>query len=212
MAKGKREPTKFDHAKAAAKLRLAKKGVADALNEVLTLYRPLLLKIANEEMDAKLKVKEAASDLVQQTLLEAHQNFEKFKTAEPEEFLVWLRHLLRDNIADAIRQYRRAKKREIGRERPLASDHVRELLGKLSMRRDPGPQSDAIRQEDRQRILDALEKLDRENRQVLLWRFRDGLKYEDIGRKIDRRPDAARMLCNRALKRLKEIFGPSSDE
>ncbi len=212
MKKDERDSKDFDDAKAAAMLRLAQEGNADAIGDILMLYRPLLLTIANQELDAKLKIKEAASDLVQTTILEAHQNFEKFKSCEPEEFLVWLRQLLRDNMADAARKYRRAKKRQISRERPLASDHVRELIGRLSMRREPGPQSDAIRREDQQKIVDAVEKLDREYRQVLIWRFRDGLEFAEIGAKIDRSPDAARMLCNRAMKQLKSILGPPSDE
>lgn len=212
MTDASEDKPKFDEALAAAMLRLAQEGNADAIGDILMLYRPLLLKMANQELDAKLRIKEAASDLVQKTLLEAHQNFAKFKSCEPEEFLAWLRQLLRDNMADAARRYRRAKKRQISRERPLASDHVRELIGRLSMRREPGPQSDAIRREDRQRIVDAFEKLDREYRQVLIWRFRDGLEFAEIGAKIDRSPDAARMLCNRALKQLKSILGPTADE
>lgn len=74
------------------------------------------------------------------------------------------------------------------------------------MRKDPGPQSDAIRREDRERVIAAMDKLDRAYRQVLLWRFRDGLEFAAIGAKIERSADATRMLCNRAMKRIKEIM------
>ena len=49
------------------------------LGQLLEAYRPYLLRIANEEIDADLRGKAGGSDLVQQTFLEVHKDFANFQ-------------------------------------------------------------------------------------------------------------------------------------
>ena len=65
---------------------------------------------------AGLHGKVAASDLVQETLLEAGRDFAHFGGHTRHELLGWLRRILLNNLADANRRYLYAEKREAGRE------------------------------------------------------------------------------------------------
>src|SRR5260370_40925124 len=59
-----------------------------------------------------------ASDIVQQTLLEAQQKLHQFQGQSKEELAAWLRRALVHNLADAFRALGRAK-RDVSRERSL---------------------------------------------------------------------------------------------
>jgi RNA polymerase sigma-70 factor (ECF subfamily) len=183
-------------------------GETSAVDALLEAYRPFLLRIAKHEVAPRLKRKEAPSDLVQKTLIEAHRDFARFQSADPSEFFDWLRRILLNNIHDARRRYIRSQKRRIDKELPLASDHAQNLIRELSIRNQCSPESDAIRKEDNEWVNDALERLSRRYRQAILWRYRDGLSYEEIAAKIDRSVDAVRMLCRRSLDELKTLLGP----
>jgi DNA-directed RNA polymerase specialized sigma24 family protein len=63
-----------------------------------------------------------------------------------------------------------------------------------------------VRKERVARLLASIDKLPREYRQIILWRSRDELTWPEIGRKVDRSPDAVRMFWKRAMARLKKIL------
>src|SRR5262245_33279165 len=68
-----------------AEIDSARGGSPQALGKLLNSCRPYLLKIANEFFPADLQPKAGASDLVQQTFLEAHKDFAHFGGATEEE-------------------------------------------------------------------------------------------------------------------------------
>ncbi len=61
----------------AAALRRARAGDPEALGDVLSRCRGYLLAMAQAEMQADLRPKAAASDLVQETLLEGQRDFDR---------------------------------------------------------------------------------------------------------------------------------------
>src|SRR5262249_59475811 len=92
---------------------------AEALGQALEACRGYLLLIAQRELDSDLQAKGGASDLVQETLVDALRDFGRFHGESEAELQAWLRQLLLHNLVDFTRHYRQAKKRQIGRELEL---------------------------------------------------------------------------------------------
>src|SRR5688572_10144944 len=102
----------------AERLQAARAGSNDALGEALEACRAYLLFIANEELTPDLQAKGGASDLVQQTFLDAQRDFHRFQGDSDVELRAWLREVLRCNAANFARHHR-AQKRQAAREVPL---------------------------------------------------------------------------------------------
>src|SRR5437773_7487633 len=92
----------------------ARSGSREALGRVLEAYRAYLLLIANRQLDPELRAKGGASDLVQETFLEAQRDFAHFHGDSPGEVQAWLKQLLLHNLANFARRYRETGKRQLG--------------------------------------------------------------------------------------------------
>src|SRR5438094_4777276 len=78
-------------------------------------YRDYLHLLARLQLDPRLAGKVDPSDVVQQTLVKAHQNREQFRGNTAAEQAGWLRRILANTLIDAARKFGR----EIDHERPL---------------------------------------------------------------------------------------------
>src|SRR3954462_1863633 len=86
-------------------LQEARAGDAATLGRLLELYRRYLALLARVQIGQRLRGKADASDLVQETFLEAHRNFARFRGTSEVEFVRWLRQILAANLADLFRRY-----------------------------------------------------------------------------------------------------------
>ncbi len=68
-------------------------------------FRGYLLMLARIQMDACLQGIIDPSDVVQQTLLKAHQQREQFRGRTDAERAAWLRQILAHSMIDALRKY-----------------------------------------------------------------------------------------------------------
>ena len=84
----------------------ARAGSPEALGQLLDGCRGYLMRIARDELDPRLQAKGGASDLVQETFLEAQRDFAAFTGDSEAELLAWLRHRLRYRVAKFVRSYR----------------------------------------------------------------------------------------------------------
>ena len=98
---------------AAQWLPAARQGSREALGQALQACRNYLLLVASKELDPELQAKGGASDLVQQTFLEAQCDFARFQGSSEDELLAWLRRLLLHNLGDFTRRYRDTSKRAV---------------------------------------------------------------------------------------------------
>jgi RNA polymerase sigma-70 factor (ECF subfamily) len=187
---------------AAQWLTAARAGSPDALGHALEACRPYLLLIAQHELDSDLQAKGGASDLVQETLVDALRDFPRFQGESQAELHAWLRQLLLHNLADFTRHYRHVEKREIGREIELEAGNSSAERGGALEAPGPSPSGEAIQDEQSRAIERALERLPEEYQQVLKLRFEEDRSFEEIGRLMNLTPNAARKLWTRAVKRL----------
>ena len=62
-------------------------------------FRTYLLTVAERALAPELKTKEGASDVVQETLVEAHRIFHRFEGRSEEALRAWLQKLLMNQVA-----------------------------------------------------------------------------------------------------------------
>ena len=99
----------------------ARRGSREALGQALEACRLYLLSIADRQLDEDLQAKGGASDLVQETFLEAQRDFEQFRGSSPDELRAWLRQVLLHNLGAFTRRFRTTSKRAVGLEVALQS-------------------------------------------------------------------------------------------
>ena len=83
---------------------------------LLERYRQYLLMIANEVIGPELRAKLGASDLVQDTFLEAQRRLDGFRGRTGAELRAWLREILECRLANLRRSYLTTEKRRHVRE------------------------------------------------------------------------------------------------
>jgi RNA polymerase sigma-70 factor (ECF subfamily) len=180
----------------------ARKGSGKALGELMQFSRQYMLLIANEELPDQLRAKGGASDLVQDAQLEATRAFADFQGQSAPELLAWLREILLHNLQDFTRRFTQVAKRQVFREIPLADLESKANRAAGLQADESTPSSPLHRQELAQKIESALMQLPEDYRQVILWRHREGLSFEEISQRLGRSVGAARKLWSRAVQQL----------
>jgi RNA polymerase sigma-70 factor, ECF subfamily len=189
-------------------IRRCRAGEERARAELLTRYHPYLQMLAQAQLGRHLRARCAPSDLVQQTLLEAHRDFGAFQGEHEAELLAWLRRILAHNLYNENRRIA-AQKRDAAREVSLEQvraglEHSSLALGRCIPADTPSPSQMAVRNESAVRLADALARLPADYQTVLLLRVFEGLSAEEVGRQMGRKAGAVRMLQMRALAALRE--------
>jgi RNA polymerase sigma-70 factor (ECF subfamily) len=178
-------------------------------------YRDYLRLLARLHLDPRLRGKLDPSDVVQQTMLEAYRAMSGWDEHSPAERAAWLRRILARNLANAIRDFTRAR-RDVNRERSLeaALDASSIRLGELIPDAGPTPDDQAEQNERLLRLAHALIELPEAQREAVVLRHYENWTLEAISRHLDRSPAAVAGLLHRAMKTLRlrlqppEIGGP----
>jgi RNA polymerase sigma-70 factor (ECF subfamily) len=193
---------------AAQWLPAARAGSREALGRVLEAARQYLVSIARQELDPDLRAKNSPSDLVQETFVEAQCAFGHFQGDTEAELLAWLRQLLLHRVGKLRRHYRDTQKRRLAREVALGGDSTSNGPAEGLAANMLSPSGQAMEHEQDQVLQAALRRLPDDYRQVISLRYQEQLPFEEIGRLLQRSPEAARKLWARAVERLHEELDP----
>ena len=183
----------------------ARRGSEEALGRALEACRPYLLQVAREELAPQLRAKLGASDLVQETFLEAQRDFRRFRGCSEADWLAWMRRILLNNVANQTRHFRHTKKRRLGREVALSDAPLDELI---EPRTDQGgsPSRQARQRERDAALAAALARLPEPQQQVIRLRNYERLTFEEVGRRMGRSAEAVRKLWGRAIESLQQLL------
>jgi RNA polymerase sigma-70 factor (ECF subfamily) len=170
-------------------------------------FRSWLHLLAKLHLDPHLRGKLDASDIVQQTLLQAHQARDQFRGQGDGERAAWLRQILARNLAHAVRDFGRDK-RDVARERSLeaALDASSARLEAWLAAEQSSPSQQAQRNEQAVRLAEALEQLPEAQREAVVLHYFQGCPVADVARQLDRTPAAVAGLLHRGLKQLRECL------
>ena len=190
-------------------LREARAGDVSVLGELLELYRRYLALLARVEIGRRLQGKVDASDLVQETFLEAHRNFARFRGTSEAQLVRWLRQILAANLANLLRRYLGTQGRDVCREHDLAAafDRSSAVLDGGLVAPHSSPSQQAARREQSVRLADALAQLPDDYREVIVLRHLEGLTFPQAARRMGRSLDSVEKLWMRALARLRQSLG-----
>jgi RNA polymerase sigma-70 factor, ECF subfamily len=178
--------------------------VPDQPGMALERFRGYLHVLARLQLGPRYRAKCDASDVVQTTLLKAHQALAEFRGREPAELAVWLRQILARTLADLMRDLGRGR-RDVGLERSLdlaLEDSSAHLQAALAADQS-SPSEQAIRHEQSVRLAEALERLPEPQREALLLKHCEGWSLAEVGRHLGRSPAAVASLLRRGLKQLR---------
>jgi RNA polymerase sigma-70 factor (ECF subfamily) len=186
----------------------ARAGSREALGKVLEAAQQYLLSIARQELDPDLRAKNSPSDVVQETFVEAQRAFGHFQGDTEDELLAWLRQLLLHRVGKLRRRYRDTQKRRLAREVALGGDDSSDGPAGGLAANGLSPSGQAMEHEQDQALQAALGRLPEDYRRVITLRYQEQLPFEEIGRLLQRSPDAARKLWARAVEQLHEELDP----
>ena len=186
----------------------ARGGDRSQLGHLFEACRSYLGVIARAQVEPWMQAKVDASDIVQQTLLEAHRDFGRFQGKSGAEWIAWLREILSHNAADFVRQYGGTEKRQARRERSLLPQTDSSSAGRFWDPADPGesPSQQLIRQERELQVADALAQLPPDYQEVVMLRNLQRLPFDEVARRMGRSRPAVQMLWMRALHKLQEAL------
>jgi RNA polymerase sigma-70 factor (ECF subfamily) len=191
-------------------LALARTGGPDALGQLLEHYRSYLVILARVQIGRRLQRKVEAGDLVQETFLEAHRAFPRFRGTTEAELVQWLRQILAARVAMLVRHYFGTRRRNADLERELADelDQSSRLLGGAFVASGTSPSQGAARREQAVILADALARLPEDYRTVIRLRHLDGLTFPEVSERMGRSVDAVEKLWARALVQLRRLLPP----
>lgn len=193
-------------------LQEARAGDAETLGQLFEMYRRYLALLARVQIGQQLRGKVDASDVVQETFLDAHRHFGRFQGTSEGQLVRWLRQILAAKLADLLRRYLGTEGRDVRMERALEADLERSsvlmdrgLIAPLS-----SPSEQASRREQSVLLADALAALPDDYREVLVLRHLEGLTFPQVAVRMSKTLDSVEKLWMRGLARLRQEMGGAS--
>jgi len=176
-------------------LRAVRGGSEAALSDLLERYGPRLLAVIRSRMGPVLRDRMESRDVLNAVLLKAFQHLDAFEGGDGRALTAWMSRIAENEIHDLVDRHRRAR-RDGRREEPLPDD-----LGRLA-ERCRSQTSRLVLREETERVLRAIARLEPDHREVILLRRQDERSWEEVSARMERSPDACRMLLARALAAL----------
>ncbi len=170
-------------------------------------YRALLrVQVRKLQLSPTLAKRFDSSDLVQETLLRAHQHHDQFRGQTDAQLLAWLYEILRNVIHDEMAKAH-AQKRDAALEQSLdaalasASDHLGKYLAVQA-----SPAEWAERKEQLLRAAEAIDRLPEEQRDAVVLRDLEGLPLAEVAARLGRTEKSAAGLLRRGREALRRTL------
>jgi len=181
----------------------ARDGSPSSLGRLFEQNRKYLLTLASRRMAVDLQAKLGASDLVQDTFVEAQRDFPRFHGTTEHEFLTWLFGILANRYSKASRHHRLTHKRAVSREASdaIASQALSQLADELHT-----PCTNVAAVEERDRLQSALDRMPPGEREILVLRIWQQSSFAEIGVAINCSAEAARKRFLRAVEALQTLL------
>jgi RNA polymerase sigma-70 factor (ECF subfamily) len=188
-------------------LERVREGDDDARALLLERYRNYLHLLARSLVGRTHDAPLDASDLVQETYLEAHRDLTDFRGKEEPQLVRWLRQILLRNLANQVKYHHR-QSRDLRRHVSLdvLLERSSEFWTHAQVEPMSTPSSVATRREQAVLLADALARLRPDQREVVILRTFERRSFAEIAALLDRSADASRKLWMRAIQALQGLL------
>jgi RNA polymerase sigma-70 factor (ECF subfamily) len=173
-------------------------------------YRSYLHLLARTQLGTQLQGKVDPSDVVQQTLLQAHAHRDQFRGETDAERAAWLRKILANTLAEAARRFGQPG-RDVARERSLEAT-LNESSARLEAflaDHESSPSQRAVRHERLLGLATALASLPEDQRVAVELRHLQGCSVATISETMGKSDAAVSGLLRRGLKTLRQALDDS---
>lgn len=179
-----------------------RRGDRDAFTLLVERYRRRLAILIQTRLGPELRGEVEVDDVFQETLLRAYRDLDHFEYRTPGSFLRWLASIAGHVIVDLARY--QGRDRRAGEVVPFRS--ASNPLGPEPA--DTVTPSRIFAQDERVRtVLNRLEALPPDYREVILLAKFEGLETAEVAERMGKSREAVALLLHRALKRLRELSG-----
>lgn len=173
-------------------VRKAQEGDRKAFAALLEHHRERLERTVQRELGQHLGREAALEDVLQETGLRALNSIKAFRYFNDESFPRWLLGIANHVVLELAAREERSRKLYL---KPNVAS------GEVSPSR-------LVRREERfDRLVEALNALNEDHRKVIVLARIEGLRIQEIAKRMDRSENAVLLLLSRALKKLKDAFG-----
>ncbi len=168
-------------------------------------YRSYLTLLADLQLRPRLRVKAGASDIVQQTMFDAHRDLAGFRGKSEAELRAWLKVILNNNLHALGRRYRTLKRNarlEVTLQEQQSRSSVR--LHHHLVADQSSPSTALSRMERTEQLTEALLKLLEDERTAVILKHYHNWPVAEIAVHLGRTQVAVAGLLRRGLKKLRE--------
>jgi RNA polymerase sigma-70 factor (ECF subfamily) len=195
-----------DSAETQQLLEQARHGEPAALEQLFARHREWLRQAIILRLDRRVTARVDASDVLQETYLEAARRMADYLKRPEMPFALWLRWLAREKVLAYHRQHLAADKHAVSRELPpLPVDSSAQFVGGM-LGKGPTPSQALAAVELAERLRLALGQLDEDERDVILWRHFEQLANREVAQLLGISEAAANKRYIRALERLRGLL------
>lgn len=191
-------------------LQSALDGDSSALGDLLIHYQNRLLRILHFRMDRRIRGRVDAGDVLQEAFLEATERFEDYRRDPKLPFFLWLRFITVQKLNQFHRRHLGVQARDVSRDVSLYSGPTPEVTSAVLAAQLVGsltsPSRAAIRAEQHRRLEEALNSMEKLDREVIALRHFEWLSTQETASVLGINESAASSRYVRALKRLKSIL------
>jgi RNA polymerase sigma-70 factor (ECF subfamily) len=175
--------------------------------EDLERYRVFLYLQARLQLHSRLRRKLDATDIVQETLLQAQEKLGQFRGQTEAELIAWLRAILKNTLALTARRYR-VEARDVAREQflCLGAEASVTLLKVWPATYELTPDERAMRDEQFLGLALALAKLPADQRRAIELHHLEDQTVAEVARHMAKSRDAVVGLLFRGLKTLRRLL------
>lgn len=179
-------------------------GESSAAAALLTRHEQRLRRMVSLRLDPLLAARLDPSDIVQDTLAEAHRRLPAFATDRPMPFYPWLRGIAWDKLVKMTRRHITSQRRSIHREEgPGAlSGASQAVLADRMMAASATPSELLMRAEVRTRVLRALGELTSQDHELIVLKHLEELTVPEIAAVLGVSHEAVYSRYRRAVQRL----------